>query len=349
MSEQLVNPKEYGLEPSQAEQIESVFLPVIQERENLAEKYTEIVKSEITTELTKSAKELRLRLVKVRTSTDKIHKDAKAFYLAGGRFVDAWKNRNVTVIEEMESRLFEIEDHFAKIDREKQEELKQSRLKILAEYCENPELYNVGLLSDDAFNSLVSGQKMIKEQKIEAERKAEQARIAKEQAVTLHNERKEQVLPYWAFIPIEKRSDDFSTFSDEEWKERLGWCISEKKKDDDAKEAQRVENVRLREEADQAEFNRKKLELELEQKAQAEIKRIQDEADKAEAERKQKEKADRKAKNAPDKSKLEMLANSFDSVEIPDVKGEDAKKIISDVKILVGKLTTFIREKSQDL
>lgn len=330
MSEQLVNPKEYGLEPSQAEQIESVFLPVIQERENLAEKYTEIVRSEITNELTKSAKELRLKLVKVRTSTDKIHKDAKAFYLAGGRFVDAWKNRNVTVIEEMESRLFEIEDHFAKIDRENQEALKQSRLKILAEYCENPELYNVGLLSDDAFSSLVSGQKMIKEQKIEAERKAEQDRIELERLEAEERER------------IKAENERLKMEAEEREKvirEEIAKATRERE------EAER----KIRLEREQAEAERRKLELELEQKAQAERKRIQDEADKAESERKQKEKADRKAKNAPDKSKLELLATSFDLVEIPDVKGEDAKKIISDVKILVGKLTTFIREKSQDL
>ena len=104
-----INPAEYGLDESKAMEVESVFLPVVAERDNLAITYNEIVNKEISTDLVFQARELRLKLVKVRTNTDKIHKTAKAFYLAGGRFVDAWKNKNVEVISQMEEKLSGID------------------------------------------------------------------------------------------------------------------------------------------------------------------------------------------------------------------------------------------------
>ena len=65
----------------------------------------------------------------------------------------------------------------------------------------------------------------------------------------LHNERREQLIPYWSFVPYEKRDMDFSTLTDDEWKERLDWSVDQKRKDDEAKEKQRLENERLKAEA----------------------------------------------------------------------------------------------------
>jgi hypothetical protein len=59
--------------------------------------------------------------------------------------------------------------------------------------------------------------------------------------------------------------------------------------------------------------------------------------------------AEKKAKNAPDKTKLIELAKQIDNLILPDVKGEDANKIIIDVKILLGKISLFIKEKCNNL
>lgn len=108
----IIDPKEFGLDEQQAKTIEQDFSPVISEKNALSEIYEQVITKELTPELCSEARELRLKLVKVRTSTDKIHKSAKAFYLAGGRFVDAWKNKNVQSIELMESKLDEIENYY---------------------------------------------------------------------------------------------------------------------------------------------------------------------------------------------------------------------------------------------
>ena len=59
---------------------------------SLESQFNEIKVLEITLTLAKKAKALRLEYVKVRTGTDKIHKETKQFYLQAGRFIDGWKN-----------------------------------------------------------------------------------------------------------------------------------------------------------------------------------------------------------------------------------------------------------------
>jgi hypothetical protein len=54
-------------------------------------------------------------------------------------------------------------------------------------------------------------------------------------------------------------------------------------------------------------------------------------------------------KLAPDKQKLLEIARNIDNIAIPEVGGEEAKKILSDVKILLSKVSGFIREKSNGL
>lgn len=105
-------------------------------------------------------------------------------------------------------------------------------------------------MSEETFVMFFGGLTKAYNDRLENEKKAEEELIEKEKATKLHNERKEQILPYWGFIPLEKRSEDFSTFTQNEWEERFDWCVSEKKKDDDAKEAQIIENLRLKAEAE---------------------------------------------------------------------------------------------------
>ena len=55
------------------------------------------------------------------------------------------------------------------------------------------------------------------------------------------------------------------------------------------------------------------------------------------------------AKNAPDKEKLLSLIEKFESVEIPELSTDEASAIAANIKILVGKLTGYIKEKSEQL
>ena len=169
----IVDPKDYGLDEKQGSEVEKEFLPVITERENLTSIYSDIVSKEITREIEAEAYDLRLKLVKVRTNTDRIHKAAKAFYLAGGKFVDAWKNKNNTIIEQMEEKLKEIETTSARAERDRINQIESHRKNQLSEFCD-VELMPVGLglMREDVFNNYLTGLKIAYEAKKEAERKA---------------------------------------------------------------------------------------------------------------------------------------------------------------------------------
>jgi membrane protein involved in colicin uptake len=91
---------------------------------------------------------------------------------------------------------------------------------------------------------------------------------------------------------------------------------------------------------------KEKLEAELKAKAEAEQKARKEAEEKAAAELKAKQDAEKKAKAAPDKAKLNDFAKMLDELTLPELKSEEANKVLSDAKTLLQKVSTFIREKS---
>jgi uncharacterized protein YsxB (DUF464 family) len=62
-----INPEEFGLDKTEAQQVRSVFIPMLDRMEELENEYNEIIKLEPTKENCAKAKELRLKFVKTRT------------------------------------------------------------------------------------------------------------------------------------------------------------------------------------------------------------------------------------------------------------------------------------------
>lgn len=278
-----------------------------------------------------------------------------------------------------------------------QRELKiQQRMVQVAKFAPEITRPEFEYMSDETFNSFVSGLEKAYNERIEAERKAEEKRIADEKkaeeeriameaAQKLHEERKNQILPYWNFIPFAQRSMDFSTLSEAEWKERFDWTVSEKQKDDDAKEVQRIENERLKKEAEEkeallkaeqakaaaekkkaeekAEAERKAaaaaakkaadekaaLEAQIKAKEEAEEKSRKEAKEAAEAERKAKEAAELKAKNAPDKEKLLAFVETLKWLPLPELQGQAAKDILGEAILNITLVYAAIEEKCAEL
>lgn len=118
--------------------------------------------------------------------------------------------------------------------------------------------------------------------------------------------------------------------------------IAKEKAEAEAREQQRLENERLKAEAEAKE----KLEAELKAKAEAEQKAKREAEAKEAAELKAKQDAEKKAKAAPDKAKLNDFAKMLDELVLPELKSEEANKVLSDAKTLLAKVSNFIREKS---
>lgn len=369
-----IDPKEYGLEETKAADIAAQFRPMLDKMVELEKEFNQIIILPIEEkETARKAKELRLKYVKVRTGTAEIHKQQKAFYLAGGRFVDGWKNAQLFASEGIEKRLEEIEKYAEIQEKKRIEALQFEREKELEPYeVENLSALNLGEMSDAVWSAFKDGNIKHYNDRKEAERKAESERIEAQRKIDLHNERKESVLHLWNFTTEFEKTLNFGEQSQGDF-DAIVVRLNKAKADHDSMiEAQRIENERLKKEAEEKERIRieeqkkadeaarierelaaAKLKAETDEKNRiaAELKKKQD-AEKAEADRIAKEaaekaEAERKAAEAPDMEKLNYLAVTISNISLPEMSTDEGKKILSDVKVLLDKVTKFIATKTK--
>jgi hypothetical protein len=177
---------EYGIEEIKAQQIKAVFVPMLDTMADLETEYNEVIKLEISEESCKMASVLRKKYVKVRTSTAKLHKEQKAFYLAGGRFIDGLKNAQTFASQGIEDKLSEMEKHYEDIEKEKLLVIKLEREEELrvrgAEFIPT----NLDTMDEPMWQTYLTGviaaEKARKEVEDAAKAKAEAERIAQEKA-----------------------------------------------------------------------------------------------------------------------------------------------------------------------
>lgn len=303
MSTELVkiDPKEFGLDVEQVSTIEQAFLPKIQEREALVVIYDQLITSELTPDLCKQAKDVRLKLVKVRTGISDIHKTQKAFFLAAGRFVDAWKNKETLPVEQMEEKLSEIENYYINIENAKKAQLQAERLLEVNKYTEHP-ANSLGEMETQVYEAYLQGLKVAYDARIEAEKKAEEERLAAIEADRLERER------------IKAENERLQQEAEQKEKE----LAEERRKQAEILETERKEAARVQalKDAENA-----KLQAELKAKQDAEIASEQKRKD--EELKAQQEAA--KAAKAPRKEKLQRWVSLF---EIPIFENDE---IASDI------------------
>ena len=327
-----VDPKEFGLEEQKASEIESAFTTSIIERNALLSVFSEIIKKDITPEVERQAKALRLKLVKNRTGIVEIHRVKKAYSLAYGRFVDAWKNKEILQNEQAEATLLEIETFSERKEAERIEKLKMERMAILSPFCENASIYPVSQMSQESFDELVYGFQLAKKQKEDELLRIENERVeAKKKEV----ERLEK-------LRIEKELEDKKI---REENEKLR--IEKEKAEIQLKEQQRISDEKakkIREENEKlAKIEREKNEA-IQAKKDVELKKIREENEKlakekqdeinrlAEIERKKRIEAEQLAKSS-DKIKVKTWINSFSiSVIEKSNLSIESKSITSDIE-----------------
>jgi hypothetical protein len=203
-------------------------------------------------------------------------------------------------------------------------------------------------MSDETFEMFFAGIEKAYNDRIEVERKAEEERIAKEKAEA---EERERIRKENERLKAEAEAKE-KQFAEERAKaeaERKAIEEAAKKEREEAERKLKAEQEKARIEAEKAAAEKAKLEAEIKAKAEAEEKARKEAEAKAIAEQKAKEAAEKKAKNAPDKTKLIELALQIENLNMPEINGEEAQKILSDVKTLIAKVSVFIREKSSGL
>lgn len=354
---QLVDPKEFGIEEGKALVIANSFSTKQAELLSYQSAYDEIIKSELTIEISKKAKELGNKLVKVRTGIAAIHKVEKAFYLAGGKFVDALKNKLTMNVEQMEEKLEAIEQHFVKLEADRKAKLKADRLELLLPYDVDTEYVSIEEMTEDQFTGFLSNNKLAFETKKENERLAELARIEadkKAEAERLERERLEAERIESQRLENDRLKKEAEQREKELEAERKRLAAEQAKKDAEQKaELERlakeqaekdrlakIESDRLAKIAADEKAKSDKLAAELKAKQEAEDLALANKKARIEAEENEKIAKEKAAFLAPDKDKVRKLYDELLAIKMPEVQSEEAKAIIK----LVSESIEIIRK-----
>jgi hypothetical protein len=328
----LVKAEDYGLEVKQATEITKGLSTILEERVILIDAYKDVISLEISQENLSTFKALRLQIRDNRTKgIEKWHKTNKAYFLTGGRFVDAIKNKEVVENERMEEKLMSAEKHFENLEKEKIVKLQKERVVLLSEYVDDAAERDLAGMESEVWDAYLSTKKKAyldliqaeldaekeRQEKIKAE-KEEQIRIQKEnERLLLEAKERERI----AEIEAEKR------FKAEQ--ERL------KKEESERKERERLSKI----EADkQADILRK--EREAKEKVEKELKARQ------EAEQKAQEVVDAKIQSElskGDTAKVKDLITDLNALKTKYAfKSAKNKKMYADVGSLIEKIANHI-------
>ena len=293
-----INATEYGLEENKAKQISDMFKPMLGKMEELEREYNKVIKLDISKETTLKAKDLRLKYVKVRTGTAKIHKELKQFYLQGGRFVDGWRNAQLMASEGIEEKLIQIEQHYENLEKERLRNLRLERINALSKYDVDIIPEDLGSMHETVWVAFLAGTKTNYNLKKKAERKAEKERRANEKAEA---------------EAIEKmRLENKRLKQEAEEKDRLAVIHAQKIAGENALLAKKeAEDRKMREEKEQKEHEA------YEAKIQAE----QEERERLIAKLKEKEDAERRAEDER-KREIEIELSKGDAEKIKDFVNE---------------------------
>jgi len=310
--------KEAGLEVSDIETINQSYQPFFEEIAKISEEAAKINFENPTPTDELIARNLRLRMVKVRTGSKDVKDERKKVHLLRGNFEQAKYNLIEAGCKIEEEKFLQVEKKREIAENLRLENLRKEREAVLIEYVENASQYPLSLLSEEAFNDLVNGLKLAKEAKIKQEQEAEllrieNARIEAEriEAQRLENERLKQ--------EAEKREAEIKKEREAALKLQKEQELKAQQEREEAAKAQKLIEDKAREEKAKADEilrlekeKAAKLQKEIDDKKAADEKKEREEFAAKQAAEKAKIEAEKKAAKAPDKMKLQTLINSLE-------------------------------------
>jgi hypothetical protein len=322
MKELIITKELTGIDKSKAEQIEAVFSPMVDMLKSFETAYENVLSMELSEETCKVAKRLRLDISRIRIDADKARKEQKDEYLRAGNAIQGVYNILKFAVTDKEEKLKEIETYYERIEAEMIAKLQKERQLELIKYDADGEFIELGKMTDEVWKNYLSGVKMNYEAVKEAERKAEEDRIAKEKAEKAEQER------------IRKENEQLRKEREEAEKKRIALekVNAEKirKEREKSEEEQRRKDEIIRKEREEAERLRK--EIEENKRKEAELQAIK------EAELKRK-------REAGDIDKLKELLLSFDELRGGKIKSEIGQKAVKVAYSIIENAIKEIEEK----
>lgn len=317
----------------------------------------------------KAAREARLELKNIRVEVEKRRKDLKEESLLKGKAIDGIANVVKFLIVPLENYL-EEQEKFAEVQEEKRlADLEESRKSEMGKYVDDVSIYNFRVMSDAAYAGILENAKKLHEMKQAELKRAEEQRLADEKAAKDLQFKEDKVatlksmverwlpdfkLDYKGLIdtPMDKFDAEFKKASDQvtkmvdEIKAENEKLKQEAEKKKAAEEAERLKREAKEKKDREVQEARLKKERDAKEKAERALKAKQQEEERARKEALAKIKA---AKLAPDKDKLKKLAADLLAIEYPEVKEEEAKKILANVKELMKKVNVYIVENVENI
>lgn len=244
----------------------------------------------------KDARKLRLEMRAHRSACKQTKDTVKADILLAGRLADAYFNRVTSPLESAEARLDEIEKAAERAEAARKAALKTERTAELSAFGVDCQFYDLGSMPAEGYAQLLSSSKIAHEAKIAAEAKAkEDARIAAEKAEAERVAREEAEAAERDRVRLEN--------------ERLRAEAEAARKEKEAAEAKaRAEKAEAERLAKIEREKREALEKAERDRVAAEEKRQKDEAAAAS-----------RAAAAPDRDKLNALADLVETIEAPEM------------------------------
>ncbi len=183
--------------------------------------YDTVKGKEITTTVSGEARELRLRISKVRITGEKWKTKEKAQYIEAGKVIQVLYNKLREETLKREAVLKEIEDHFVNLEKERIQKIKDERLAALEPYNVDSSYVDLGHMTDEAWDAHFSGIVAAHEKAIADEEKEKENKILQER----FEQRKELLLPYAQFNPY---MDLYLETPEEEFQDLLERMVKEK-------------------------------------------------------------------------------------------------------------------------
>lgn len=313
------------IEKSKAEQIKNTFEPMAEMLAEFEERYNKLMSiplKEITVDLTKEYKRLRLDVGRVRIDTGKAKDKAKEYLKLEDKAIMGIHNILVWAVKEKEDNLKERENYFEIQEQKRLEALQLERAEKLSYYVEDAHERDLAKFYDDEFEALLAMKKKEQEDRIAAEKKAEEERIAKEKAEAEEREK------------IRKENEQLRKEAEErekEERERQAKVEDERKEREKKEQKEReIYEAKLKSERDEKE----RIQRELEAKVEDERKAKEEEKARVEAEL-----------NKGDAAKVKDLITDLNVLKTKySFESDNNKKMYTDVSLLIDKVIKHIEK-----
>jgi len=249
----IINPSELesviknsGLELVEGEQIKISYQPFLSQLAEIHEQASKIDFQNPKELDERIAGDLRKKTVKIRTGAAELKDSRKRIHLLKGNLEQACFNLIKTSCELTEETFVKVEKAREIAEKARKEQLRIERSQKLLQYCDNVSIYPLGEFTDQQFDDLFNGFKSTYEQKIEAEKQAELARIEKEKKEKLFNSRVNELAPYARFFVDLKITELCTETTENEFITMKTLCVNASSEYDKKQEHIRAENEKLK-------------------------------------------------------------------------------------------------------